>query len=152
MDAQARCPECGAVWTEGQTCQDYFYQMGYWENEYPAILEVHHLMVLSYYLQHPSLYSPAGLNGAKGLLVDFVERGLTPQQVRQRDRVKLDSGNRTYKIKATPESRGSYANPVPWTMTAADIVAGGVDRYCDNVRAWARSIYEALEASGNLGT
>jgi hypothetical protein len=35
-------------------------------------------------------------------------------------------------------------------MTAADVIAGGVENYRDTVRAWAKSIYDALKASGNL--
>src|SRR5512145_2930017 len=69
-------PECNAPWQEGQTCQDHFHQMLFWENEHPPLGEVHHLMVLCYHLQHPSLYAPEGLEYAKGLLVDFIERGL----------------------------------------------------------------------------
>jgi hypothetical protein len=123
--------------------------MGIWELEY-LLWDVHHLMVLSYYLQHPSLYSPEGLTHSMGLLVDFLERGLTPQDVRKRDRNVVDSGKRKFKIKGTPASHGAYRYPVHWTMTAADVVAGGMDRYYDNVRAWAQSILEALKTSGNL--
>jgi hypothetical protein len=123
--------------------------MLFWEMANPAF-DVHHLMVLSYNLQHPGLYSPEGLNGAKQLLVDFLERGLTPSKVRQRDRDKLDSGQRDFKITGTPDSHGVYAHPVTWTMTTTEIIAGGVAAYCDNVRAWARSVYESLKASDNL--
>ncbi len=108
---------------------------------------VHHLMVLSYHLQHPSLYSPEGLTHAQNLLVDFVTRGVTPQQIRQRDREKVDSGKRTFKITGTPEAHGSYTHPVVWTLRACDVVAGGTERYVENVTAWAQSIYEALNAA-----
>ncbi|MEP7289389.1 MAG: DUF5946 family protein [Chloroflexota bacterium] len=146
-----RCHECSAIWTEDVTCENHFHQMGFWEMENLSLLgEVHHLMVLSYHLQHPSLYSPEGLRGAMTLLVDFVERGITPAEVRQRDRAIVDSGKRRFKIKGTAASHGAYEHPVHWTMTAADVTAKGVTHYCDNVRAWARSIYEALKASGNL--
>jgi hypothetical protein len=140
------CPECGASWADEQTCQDYFHQMLFWENEYPEYgAEVHHLMVVSYHLQHPSLYSPEGLNEGRRLLVDFLE-GVPPQEVRERNRGRLDSSKRTWKIKGTDDSHGSYDRPIRWTMTAADVVAGGVDNYCDNVRRWAESIHEALRA------
>ncbi len=149
VDATQRCSECGAVSTGGQNCQDRFHLMLFWEMANPAF-DVHHLMVLCYNLQHPSLYSPEGLDYAKQLLVDFLDRGLTPKQVRQDNRDKLDSGKRQFKITGTPDSHGTYAHPVAWTMTGADVIAGGVDAYCDSVRAWARSVYEALKASGNL--
>ena len=119
--------------------------------ENPAFArEVHHLMVVCYHLQHPSLCSPEGLNGAKHLLVDFVERGISPQQVRQRDRDKLDSGKRNYKIKGTVASHGTYAYPIGWTITAADVTRGSLYSYVDNVKAWAQSLLNDLKTSGNL--
>ncbi|MCC7446538.1 MAG: hypothetical protein IT324_03930 [Anaerolineae bacterium] len=150
METVQRCPACGTAWTDGVTCQDYFYQMDYWELENAALYAVHHLMVLCYHLQHPHLYSREGLQFSTQLLVDFVERGVTPQNVRQQRRDALDSGKRTFKITARPDSVGVYPNPVHWTMTAADVVAGGADHYVDNVKAWAQSVFDALKASGNL--
>lgn len=56
-----RCPECGTAWSPGDTGRDCFHLLGVWEGENPAvILQAHHLMVLCYHLQHPSLYSPRG--------------------------------------------------------------------------------------------
>jgi len=144
-----RCPDCGAVWTDGVTCQDHFYQMLFWETENPDF-DVHHLMVLCYHLQHPGLYSPEGLRGAADLLGDFLERGLTPADIRRRDRTSLDSGKRKFKIKGTSEAHGAYEHPVQWPMVAGDVVAGGVDRYCEHVKAWAGSLYETLKSTGNL--
>ena len=147
---QTNCRECGAAWQDDTTCQHHFHQMLFWEAEYPAYGEVHHLMVLCYHLQHPSLYAPDGLNEAKRLLVEFVERGTTPQEMRRRNRERLDSSKRQWKIKATPTSHGAYDPPVQWTMTAADVTARGAERYCDSVRAWAQSALESLKDSGNL--
>jgi hypothetical protein len=148
MDTQ--CLECGAALPEGVTCRDHFDQMLYWEAENSANWAVHHLMVLCYHLQHPSLYSPEMLNGGMGLLADFVERGITTEQVRKRDRDKVDSGKRTWKIKGTPESHGVYKHPITWTMTAADVTGAGEPNYCDSVRAWSQSMLEALRLSGNF--
>ncbi|MCL4875478.1 MAG: hypothetical protein KJ064_02415 [Anaerolineae bacterium] len=141
------CPECGAA---GGTCQDYFHQLLFWEAEYPAFGEVHHLMVLCYHLQHPSLYSPEGLDAARQLLTAFLERGMTPDEVRRKYRSQVDSGQRTWKIKGNPDSHGAYVQPIQWTMTAADVVAGGAASYCENVRAWARSVFEALKAQKQI--
>ena len=112
--------------------------------------EVHHLMVLCYHLQHPSLYSAETLPGAVDLLVDFLIRGLTPSQVRKRARGRLSSSKRKYKIVASPGSHGAYIHPVAWTQRARDVVKNSPDRYNDSVRAWARATYEALKASNNL--
>jgi len=147
MGASQRCADCGASLINGQTCEDHFHQMLFWEAENPVYgAEVHHLLVLCYHLQHPSLYSPAGLNEARRLLVEFVERGTLPVEVRQRNRTRLDSSQRDWKIKGTAASHGWYDHAVAWRMTAADVVAGGSEHYCDNVRLWAQSINEALKA------
>ena len=45
METIQACTECGAKWHEEKTCQDSFYQMLFWENEYPGHREVHHFMV-----------------------------------------------------------------------------------------------------------
>ncbi len=145
VETRRVCPECGAVCEAEKTCQEHFNQMLYWEAEYPAYgQEVHHLMVLSYYLQHPGLYSPEGLRGARKLLKDFVAGGLSPQEVRRQSRERLK--NRDWKIKGVTGAQGAYERPVHWEMTAADVTAGPVEKYCDNVRKWARSIYDSLEA------
>jgi hypothetical protein len=122
-----------------------------WDFEHPEYgRAVHHLTVLCFHLQHPSRYSPQGLAAAQGLLVDFLERGVSPQDARRRDRTALNSRNRTWKIAGTPQSRGAYAHPVPWTMTAGDVTANGITSYPDSVRSWAASILRTLRASGNL--
>ena len=150
MGATNVCPECGAVWQNGKSCEDDFHQMLYWESEDPALWEVHHLMVLCYHLQHPNLYSPEGLAWAKDTLVEFVEHDVTTGEIRRRNRTGLDSGKRKWKVKGTPSSHGSYAQPIIWTMTASDVTAGSKSDYCDNVRSWARSALASLKASGNL--
>lgn len=144
------CPECGAARSNGGTCQDDFYQMLYWEAEEPARGVVHHLAVLCYHLQHPSLYSPAGLRHALGLLEDFVVRGQSPAEVRNNNRTKVASDQRAWKVTARPDAHGTYDRPVIWTMTVADVIAGGADNYIENVRAWAQAMHAALAASHNL--
>ena len=123
--------------------------MLFWEAENESLGEVHHLMVLCYHLQHPSLYSPEGLNEARRLLVEFLEQGATPDEVRKRNRAGMDSSKRGWKIKGTAISHGSYDHPIQWKMTAADVVAGGATHYCDNVRRWAQSILQMLKTTGN---
>ena len=144
------CPGCGTQWRDGITCEAHFHQMLYWEHENPANWEVHHLMVLCYHLQHPSLYAPDGLATSKNLLVTFVDGGVSPQEVRVQSRDIVDSGKRKFKITATPDLHGAYANPIRWSMTTADVIDAGIDGYIDSGYAWAKSTLEALKSSGNL--
>jgi hypothetical protein len=144
-----KCPECGTIWQEGETCQDHFYQMLYWEAERPEIVIVHHYLVLCYHMQHPSLYSQETVDNGKVMLRNFLN-GVTTEQMRQRMASVVDSGARKFKITGTPDAHGAYVYPVHWTMTAADVVADGIDNYVENVNKWARTMYQDLEASGNL--
>ena len=150
MHAQQTCPECGAIWQTEETCEDHYHQMLYWENEDPKRGIVHHLMVLGFHLQHPSLYSPDGLVYSLRLLSDFVERGVTPQQVRKQANSSVDSGQRKWKIRSKPGSQGSYKHPVRWSLTAQDVVHAGTDRYIDSVQQWAHLILVDLRSSGNF--
>lgn len=145
-----RCQACGAPLTGSETCESHFHQMLFWENEFPDLGAVHALAVLCYHLQHPHLYSPAGLTAAVGLLETFVEAGASPQEIRRRSSASLDSGQRTWKITARPGAEGAYPAPVRWQMTAPDITAAGADRYIETVRRWAACCLQDLRAAGNV--
>lgn len=146
-DRIANCPECGAPLSAGETCADFFHQMLFWENEDPGRGAVHHLIVLCYHLQHPSLYSIEGLANGRQLLDDFIERGLSPIEARKRNRERVDSGNRNWSITARPGNQGAYERPIRWSMTAADVVAGGADDYLENIRSWARAVHNDIRQS-----
>jgi len=141
------CPECGASWAGNPTCQECFHQMLFWEAEDPPLGVVHHLMVLCYHLQHPSLMSAEGLANQIRLLADFVEGGVTPAEVRRTSRPQVDSGKRTWKITARPGDTGRHEPPVVWQMLAVDVVAAGKDRYIESVRRWAEQTHAALRRS-----
>ena len=149
MGKSTICNECGAQWENDVKCEDHFYQMLYWEAENLSFIQVHHLAVLSYYLQHPSLYSPEGLNAAKQLLAEIIEEGITPAAARKRVAIKFEIANQKPKIKAREDAKGSYKEPVKWSMVAGDVVAGGETGYCENIRKWSQYIYETLKDTGN---
>lgn len=139
-----RCPQCGAEWVNGVTCEDHFYQMLAWEFENPEAGAVHHYTVLCYHLQHPDQYSPEGLRDAIQLLKTFID-GKSPAEVRRERRDVVDSGNRDWKFKG---GGAVYDPDVRWTMTIAETIDGGLVGYAERVEAWARSVYESLEAAG----
>src|SRR5579859_1456760 len=141
------CPECGAEWRAGETCEADFHQLLGWESEYPGLGVVHHLTVLVFYLQHPSRYSPEALAGARAELAGFVERGETPHEWRRRNRVKLSSSNRAWKITARPGAVGGYGREMPWRLRTPDVAAGGPEHYLENVREWARQAQAVLAAA-----
>jgi hypothetical protein len=124
--------------------------MLYWEAEDPALAEVHHLMVLCYHLQHPGLHSREGLHQAVALLSDFVEGGVSPAEIRRRNRIRVASQNRKWKVKASGTDRGSYQHEVHWAVVARDIVAAGQQNYVESVRKWAEAVLENLKVTGNF--
>lgn len=143
MAESPTCPECGAAWADGRTCRDAFDQMLAWEFEDPGGAgAVHHLTVLCYHLQHPSLYTPEGLAWARAGLKAFVAEGVSPQEMRRRSRRALDSGTRTWQVTGAP---ASYALQPRWTLTVVDAGAGDKAGHCARVEAWARSVHTALE-------
>lgn len=146
------CSECGAPLASGRTCADDFHQLLFWENERPALGEAHHLLVLCYHLQHPSLYSAEGLAHARQLLADFVAGGLSPEEARRRQRAAVASGNRHWSVTAREGNRGQYARRPDWSMTVGDVVAGSIDNYVANVRAWASHIHQVLVQEGSYGS
>ena len=146
MVSSTLCSECGATLADGRTCADDFHQLLFWENERPELGEVHHLLVLCYHLQHPSLYSAEGLAHARQLLDAFVTEGLSPEAVRQRQRAAVASGARGWSITARPGNRGSYGRAMSWRVTVGDVVAAGIDNYRSQIRSWADSIDATLQA------
>jgi hypothetical protein len=111
---------------------------------------VHHLAVLCYHLQHPSLYSPEGLAMGKELLLDFLEKAVAPAEARRRNRGQVASGKRNWKITGHPGAIDRYAHPITWALTAADVVADGHLQYVQNVRSWAAAMLTDLRQSDNL--
>lgn len=140
-----RCSSCGAVLPEGQLCEAYFHQMLAWEFEDPRNWDVHHLTVLCYHLQHPHLYSPEGLAYGRSLLKKFVVDNENPQDIRKQAKSTLASDKRTWKVKGTAESQGSYEPHIDWQMNAAHIIEGGISNYIQNIHRWAALIYDQLQ-------
>jgi len=143
------CPDCGGAIPEDGACLDHFNLMIVWEWEH-QLYDVHHLMVLSYYLQHPHLYSREGLEGALELLRRFIIKGEYVFDVREELRPSVQQNKRNYPVTARPDNIGAYAYPVTWTMSAADVVAAGVSAYTERIYAWADSLVGSLRAAGIL--
>jgi hypothetical protein len=143
------CHECGADWHDGQTCTDHFHTLLFWEFDH-KLFDVHYLLVASYHMQHPALYSPEALKEAPGLMIGWLEQGKHPHQTRREFGPAVQSDVRPFRITGTPEHHGAYMHPVTWTMRVGDVVRRGIDAYYDSTRAWAASILASLRASGNM--
>jgi len=148
--AMVMCTGCGERRPASTSCEQDFHTLLGWENEFPGYGEVHHLLVLCYHLQHPSLYSPEGLAQAKGLLLDFLEGGKTANEVRRANRERVSSFNRKWKVTARPGSQGAYSRHIDWRMRILELALDDHTRYRENVRRWAASILEDLRAAGEM--
>ncbi len=122
-----------------------------WDFEdFLGVGQIHHLTVVNYNLQHPSVYSQKGLEDAKGFLVEFLEEGFSFKEHDERNRARLASNVRDWKITGTSEDHGSYDTAPVWAVTAQDVVEGGLESYVENVKKWSNSVYKALSESGSL--
>jgi hypothetical protein len=145
------CAECGAPLVSVEHCREYLNEMIKWDFEdFKGVGQIHHLTVLSYNLQHPSLYSPRGLEYAKESLEEFTSHPTSYSEHGARDSQKLSSDVRDWKITGTPESHGEYIGKPAWKILASDVVDGGLENYVENVKKWSASVLESLKESGNL--
>lgn len=145
------CTECGALLENVQECRVYLNEMIKWDFEdFNGVGKIHHLTVLCYNLQHPSVYSEKGLEDAKQSLQKFLHN---PQAFKAHDesnRKKLASDIRDWKITGTTEDHGEYLIKPCWTMSASDVLKGGLGVYMKNVEKWSQSVLDSLKSSGNL--
>lgn len=132
-----RCPHCGAVFSNGETCQDYFNTCQLKEIEQPAYYAVHHLSVPGYMLQH-NLYAREGWLEVRKLLAKFVYDGWTPAMARRHYRAEADSRHRTWSF--TRGARLPGVEAIVWRFTVADVKLTTAEIYCADVRHWAESI------------
>jgi hypothetical protein len=150
MTTPHSCPQCGARLTADQTCETHFHQMLFWENDVPARGVVHHLMVVSYNLQHPAILSPEGLQYSIGLLNEFLTGTLTLAALRASVRAETASDRRHWPITARPGAQAAYNPSIAWALRTTDVIAAGADAYVERVRAWAASIRQSLRTAGYL--
>jgi hypothetical protein len=132
------CPQCGAIFPSGETCQDYFNTGQIKEVEHPdTYYTVHHLSVPCYMLQH-NAYSRPGWLSVRELLSQFVFQGLLPAEARRRYRQSWGSGQRTWSITKGPKLEG--VENLAWSVTVADVRLDTAEHYCADVRRWAESV------------
>jgi glycosyltransferase involved in cell wall biosynthesis len=139
----AFCPECGADLGELERCDELFGQALAWEwLDPPRSYANHHLLVLSWEIQHPSRFSEPALAWARDALRHGVREGIDPEQLRREaaylSRQRRDDGFRIVR-------EGGEVVPRKWARTFADVVAEGSDAMPESVMRLAEAIVEELE-------
>lgn len=125
------------------TCWDLFGACMEKEYTNPDFGAVHHLTVAAYMLQHPSRLSRQGWLATRDVLVQFLVKGATPAQVRQQNRMLVDSGHRRWKFKGGQPFTG--IDPSAWSLTIVDVRFTDAQTYCEDVARWAKEVLEKVE-------
>jgi uncharacterized protein DUF5946 len=140
-----RCAECGAVLSEGSTCQSIFEDFLSLEYTNPAYGQVHFLTVACFMIQH-GRYSDAALTWMQSMLRAALDEQLTAQQLRQLAAQGMDDATRTWKV-----NRQADELPLPhvaWSTTIADVARSMQDpeTYCEQVKQWAQATLPQMTA------
>lgn len=77
MDANARCPECGAPLDGVERCEELFHRALAAEWATPGAGDAHHLLVGTYMLQHPSRFTAEGQAAYRTLIATVVDERLS---------------------------------------------------------------------------
>lgn len=136
------CPECGANLAEDQLCDELFHQVLAWEQyDLEGNGRYHHLLVMSWELQHPSRFSDETLAWARESLRRAAREGVPATQLRREVAAWAPQDRRTFKI--TREDGEIVARE--WSRTLSDVVAEGLEGMPESVLRWAETILDDLE-------
>lgn len=134
------CPECGAP---GNACEMRFHEFLIKEFEDAGYGAVHHLTVAAYMVQHSSNLTKEGWLFERGLLHEFLIEKKPPAYIRKQNRDVVDSGKRSFKIKAK-DGLPKIAK-TNWAKTILDVRAEEAGVYCEDVHAWALAVLKDAE-------
>ncbi len=138
------CPDCGAIFTEGLTCESVFDQFLVLEFSNPAYGAVHMLTVACFMIQH-GRYSPQGLAWIAGALRDHLELGISSQEIRSEAVKTVDPAIRDWKVTRRPGDPPQAK--VAWSMSILDVALNYEDAasYCEWVKRWARITLDEMQ-------
>ena len=137
-----KCVQCGATYSDGDSCENKFSTILAKEFESPEYGVVHHLSVPCYYLQH-NLYSKEGWLAARQLLKQFISGEMTPDIARVKIRNNFDANNKPFST--TEGEKFTKIDVIAWNMTIADVRLSTAETYCFDVLRWAESIIKDTE-------
>ena len=136
-----QCPECGAVGSEGKSCEELFHICLGLEFSDPAYGAVHNLTVPAYYLQHPSLLSRKGWQEMQATLAGFLVAGVSVGEMRRRATVRLDSGRRDFSFR---QGESMALSEIVWSATIVDVCLDDPEIYRADIRRWAQAVLADL--------
>ena len=131
------CPVCGAVFEEETSCQEIFDNFLVLEFTDAGYGSVHFLTVACFMIQH-GRYSDEGLVWMEQKLREYLEDGISTEQIRREATLEADQARRKWKVTRAPD-----AQPLPkiaWSMTITDVAARYQDAesYRELITEWGR--------------
>lgn len=138
------CPECGAVWKDGRTCQAVFDEFLVLEFTDPGYGAVHMLTVACFMIQH-GRYSDEGLRWIAQRLSENLEQGITAGQIRAQVAGDVGQDRRGWKVTRRPGDPPQAK--IPWSMTIIDVAGSYHDAasYRAQVAEWARRTLKEMQ-------
>lgn len=136
------CPECGALWPEGFSCEGAFHALLAREWQDPELQAEHFFLVACYNLQHPSSFTEEALKNLQQGLSAKLETGLSILDLRKRAEEAFDGPNRVRK----PEAERQVVLR-KWTFTLVEVYAkGALEGAAQRVRDWANAIHQQVKS------
>ena len=129
------CPECEATSLDGLDCQGMFGFLLAWEWQDPELLSVHFLTVSSYQLQPPASLTGIAVGGLQTAFARFLDGEVTTEQIQVQTARACDGAARVRRRPSDIQPRFRT-----WSVTVADVCAGGQDGAAARVRAWAQVV------------
>lgn len=145
-----RCPECGASWAGGKTCEEIFYEFLALEFEnYNGEGEVHFYTVSSYMIQHQR-YSAEGFQWIREQLQAALAGKLTIAEIQALAGKSVGQDKRSWKITRAEDT--PIQPPLDWAITIVDVDQDVDTFYNERILKWAQSIVDTLnEGSSDRG-
>jgi len=130
------CPDCGAVIKDDLTCRSIFDEFLVREFTDPEYGVVHLLTVACYMIQHGQ-YSDDALIWMEQRLRDYLEKGLSSEQIRRRAMKETDQGKRDWIVTRRPGDPPQ--RQIAWSMTIVDVAlrVKDAESYRESVKEWA---------------
>ncbi len=132
------CPSCGAIYRNDLTCQSLFDEFLALEFSNPRYWEVHFLTVACFMIQHGE-YSQPALVWIEKQLRDFLEAGVSTEQIRGQAAQETSPTERKWHVTRRPEDPPQPK--IAWSMTIQDVSSDyrDAESYCRLVKQWART-------------
>ncbi|WP_010275793.1 DUF5946 family protein [Paenibacillus senegalensis] len=137
------CPLCGAVSTEGKTCEEIYHEFLALEFTDPDYGRVHFLTVACYMIQHEG-YSDESYVWVESALRKYLQEGWPISMIRE------DAARGPGRDKGVRRPADAPHLPkIAWSMTIADVAAQmhDAESYCRLIEQWGHA---ALKEMGPL--